>query len=132
MVRDVKAGESPQNVQETVEVTDDVADIKALYAEIKELKEHFKTLVDLVSVGEDELGKRKEAQKKTKRRSKVIRAGTSKEIAVARVHLAAKRSGWDYDDWVARYGQRQKKLTKEELAALEAEANKRQGKLFDS
>jgi len=47
---------------------------------------------------------------------KVASKGTRATAKKGRVGLAAKRSGWDYDDWTAKFGDRQSRLSKEEMA----------------
>jgi len=47
---------------------------------------------------------------------KVASKGTRATAKKGRVGLAAKRSGWTYDDWTAKFGDRTSRLTKPEMA----------------
>jgi len=47
---------------------------------------------------------------------RVMSKGTRATAKKGRVGLAAKRSGWTYEDWTAKFGDRQSRLSKEEMA----------------
>lgn len=47
---------------------------------------------------------------------KVMSAGSRATAKKGRVGLAAKRSGWTYDEWTAKFGDRTSRLSKEEMA----------------
>lgn len=47
---------------------------------------------------------------------RVMSAGNRATAKKGRVGLAAKRSGWTYEDWLAKFGERTSRLTREEMA----------------
>ena len=47
---------------------------------------------------------------------RVMSAGNRATAKKGRVGLAAKRSGWTYEDWTAKFGDRTSRLTKQEMA----------------
>jgi len=104
------------------------ADVEGLYNEVAELKDTVKTLIDLLTTDKPRAAK---AEKKTGRRAAFLPTGDATTAHRARVGKAAKASGYTFAEWVATYGMRTAKLTKDELHAKRSTEDSRQAGLFE-
>jgi len=104
------------------------ADVEGLYKEVGELKETVKTLIDLLTTDKPRAAA---AEAKTGRRRAFIPTGDATTAQRARVGKAAKASGYTFDEWVATYGMRTMRLSKDELHAKRATEDDRQAGLFE-
>jgi len=104
------------------------ADVEGLYNEVAELKSVVKTLIDMLSTDKP---RARAAEAKTGRRANFLPVGDATTAERARVGKAAKASGYTFAEWVATYGMRTMKLTKDELHAKRSTEDSRQAGLFE-